>query len=62
MGGGRDGELGFKAEEARMGQTLAATVQHWNPSNGTSRMGHAATAQWDAWKGTTRHSTGRRKR
>jgi hypothetical protein len=25
-------------------------------------MGHAATAEWDAWKGTTRHSTGRRKR
>jgi len=28
MGGGETGELGFKGEEARTGQTLAATVQH----------------------------------
>jgi len=26
-GWGRDGELGFKGEEARTGQTVAATVQ-----------------------------------
>jgi hypothetical protein len=44
MGGRETGSLDLKAKKHEWVKTLAPTVQHWNPSNGTSRMGHAATS------------------